>query len=90
METTRSTRLRLAASSIEINVITFSAAISVCEKCQRWQLALGLLAEMAFVKVAKDVIVYSAGISACEKGQQWQLAVRLLAELAFVKVPRTR
>ena len=47
---------------------------------------LGLLAEMALVRVQKDVITYNAAFSACEKGQQWQLVLGLLAEMAFVMV----
>ena len=41
---------------VDNSVITYSAAISACEKGQIWQIALGLLAEMAFVKVDQDVI----------------------------------
>ena len=65
-------------------MITYNAAISACEKGQQWQLALGLLAEMALLKVDKDVITYNAAISACEKGHQWQLALGLLAEMALL------
>ena len=57
--------------------IVLSSAISAFEKGQQWQLALGLLAEMVFVKVDKDVITFNAAISACEKGHQWQLALGL-------------
>ena len=31
---------------LERDVITYNAAISACEKCEQWRLALGLLAEM--------------------------------------------
>ena len=51
--------------SAGIDVVHYNAAVSgcgtggsgsACEKGQQWQLALGLLGEMAFVKVDKDVI----------------------------------
>ena len=64
---------------------THNAAFSAFEKGQQWQLALGLLAEMAFVKVDKTAITYNAAISACEKGHEWELALGVLAEMAFVK-----
>ena len=46
----------MAFVTVHKNVITYSAAISACEKGQQWQLAWGLLAEMAFVKIDKDMV----------------------------------
>jgi pentatricopeptide repeat protein len=63
------------------NVISFSAAISACEKGGQWQRALALLDEMRAKGVAPDVISFSAAISACEKGGQWQRALALLEEM---------
>ena len=53
------------------DVISFSAAISACEKGGRWEQALSLLKEMLDAGVALDVISFSAAMSACEKGGQW-------------------
>ena len=53
--------------SVNKNVITYSAAITACEKGQQWQIALELLAEMTFAKVGRSVIAFSAAISASEK-----------------------
>merc|ERR1712190_431614 len=63
------------------DVITYSAAISACEKGQRPQEALHLLQEMQLRGLVPDVITYSAAISACEKGQQPQQVLHLLQEM---------
>ena len=55
------------------NVISYNAAISACEKGQRWEKALQLVREGVWQGLAPNVISYSAAISACEKGQQRSL-----------------
>ncbi|CAE7604436.1 unnamed protein product [Symbiodinium sp. CCMP2592] len=62
----------------QANVVTFSSAISGCEKISAWQPVLLLLrqAQDAFVKA--DVIVFNAVASACQKGSDWQRAAQLL------------
>jgi pentatricopeptide repeat domain-containing protein 1 len=65
-------------SGLGPNVITYSAAISVCEKGQQWQQAVGSLTVMHQSGLLPNVNTYSAAISACEKGEQWQQALVLL------------
>ena len=60
------------------NVISFSAAISACEKGGHWHEAVRLLSVMSWEDLSPDVISFSADISACEKGGQWNEALRLL------------
>eukprot|EP00973_Karenia_brevis_P092825 12414284-Karenia_brevis.AAC.1 len=55
--------------SLHLDVISFSAAISVCEKGGQWQHAW---AEMRGERLHLDVISFSAAISAQEKGGRWQ------------------
>ena len=62
----------MRAAGLTPNAISYSAAISACEKGQQWQRALELLEEMKAAGVAPNVISYNAAISACEKGQQLQ------------------
>ena len=68
------------------NVITYSAAISACEKGQQPRSAMNLLTAMQPQDLAPNVITYSALISACTKGGQWEHAPELLAGLA-TKMP---
>merc|ERR1712048_7946 len=51
------------------DVITYSAAVSACEKGQKPQQALHLLQELPFRGLLPDMITYNAAILACGKGQ---------------------
>ncbi|CAE8615408.1 unnamed protein product, partial [Polarella glacialis] len=63
------------------NEISYSAAISACEKGGQWQLALSLLSSMPVMKAIPNEISYNAAISACEKGGQWLGALTLLQQM---------
>ena len=79
-------------------MISFSVAISACEKGGQWQRALALFDDMRKVGVTRrlesicragvtpSVISFSAANSACEKGGQWQQALPLLDELHMAGV----
>ena len=72
---------QMRSEGIEPNVITYSAAISACEKGKKWEKALSLLEQMRDARIKPDVISYSAAISACEKGGQWERALSLLEQM---------
>lgn len=68
------------------NVVTYSAAISACEKAGRMDEALVLLNELKAIDsddpmMQPNVVTYSAAISACEKAGRADHAVTLLGEL---------
>ncbi|MHA6881870.1 hypothetical protein [Ralstonia pseudosolanacearum] len=68
------------------NVVTYSAAISACEKAGRMDEALVLLSELKAIgsndpMMRPNVVTYSAAISACEKAGRADHAVALLSEL---------
>ena len=56
---------------LEPDVISYSAAISSCEKSELWEKALALLREMPSKWLEPNVVSYSATISSCEKSQLW-------------------
>jgi pentatricopeptide repeat protein len=58
-------------SSVESSTLTYSAAISACEKVGRWEIALQLFDTMVDSRCCADTIAYNAAISACEKGGDW-------------------
>ena len=63
------------------NVISFSSAISACEKSGQWQHALSLLRAMGQLRIAANLITYNAAIGSCARCGQWQHAELLLREL---------
>ena len=52
----------------ETDVMSYSAAMSACEKGYRWEQALSLFPEVRCYWLELDVISYNAAMSACEKG----------------------
>ena len=60
------------------DVITYSAAISACEKGKQADGALQLMQEMRHQGLLPDIITYSAAISASEKGKQADRALHLM------------
>ena len=75
--------------SLQADTASYSAAISACEKGQRWEMAFALFVEMPLVLIAEmpakwvdaDIVSYNAAIRACEKGRQWMMASGLPAEI---------
>ena len=55
---------QVARSLLKLNVVSYSAAISACEKDKHWQEALASLHEMATKLLMLNVISYSAAPSA--------------------------
>ena len=53
---------------VVLDVITYNAAISVCEKGEQWQQALGLLATTQNLMCSFNVITYNAAIVPVRKG----------------------
>jgi len=74
---------------VEPDVISYNAAISACEKAQKWQEAEKLFQEMLSsasdsVAVEPNVITYNALLSAYEKGHQWEKALKVLHSMMLV------
>ncbi|CAE7189943.1 unnamed protein product [Symbiodinium sp. CCMP2456] len=68
------------------DVISFSLAISTCERRGSWQRAVELLAGMPPADVRPDVISFNSTTSACGKGRQWQISVGLQADMRRTKL----
>ena len=60
------------------DVVTWSTAITACEKGQQWEGAFALLQEMGHQLLTPDAVSWNAAISACEMGKQWERALALL------------
>ena len=57
-----------------VSTTRFSSAISACEKCGEWRIALDLLDRMESEGIHRTAIAYNAAISACEKAMLPQKA----------------
>eukprot|EP00913_Durusdinium_trenchii_P026345 g24720.t1 len=65
----------MASSHLQPDVISFSSAISSCERAAAWQHAVRVFDQMLQAQIQADALSYSAVISACEKGGHWQHAL---------------
>eukprot|EP00434_Breviolum_minutum_P022565 symbB.v1.2.019910.t1/scaffold1583.1/size183753/10 len=61
-----------------MDVISYSAAISACEKSNEWQQSIRLLSELRSATLESDLILFNSVLSACSKGFQWTVALELL------------
>ena len=59
---------------VELDAISYSAAISACEKASEWTYALDLLSSMRREGFELDTISYVAAISAGERESEWTYA----------------
>eukprot|EP00913_Durusdinium_trenchii_P027254 g25569.t1 len=77
---------RMAQRQIRQDVISFSAAISSCEKASQWPFALLLFQQMHLAEIVPNNYSYSAAIISCQKGEQWQYALELFGSLKAAKL----
>ncbi|CAE7820860.1 rsmF, partial [Symbiodinium sp. CCMP2456] len=63
------------------DVISYSVAISACERTAEWCTALELLRSMEQQSVSSNIIACTSAISACASGGAWQQALGLFAAL---------
>ena len=72
---------------LEPTVITFSSAISACEKAGQWKEALKLLAMSRVSRVFPNVVTYNASISACAgKNGEWEQAMQLFWDMMLERL----
>ncbi len=66
---------QLQAVGGEPEAVTFTAALSACEKGWRWKHALELFHKLHSRCVQASLANFNSAISSCEKGQRWELAL---------------
>eukprot|EP00397_Hematodinium_sp_SG-2012_P018259 GEMP01018700.1.p1 GENE.GEMP01018700.1~~GEMP01018700.1.p1 ORF type:complete len:778 (-),score=183.43 GEMP01018700.1:398-2710(-) len=69
-------------------VVSYSAAISACEKAGEWVAAVRLLDTMKAENVAPNAIAYSATISACARAAEWSVALNIFDSMLSEKVKK--
>eukprot|EP00438_Fugacium_kawagutii_P031975 Skav234152 [mRNA] locus=scaffold2592:207880:209484:+ [translate_table: standard] len=73
-------------TTMQPNLVTYSAAISACQSAAQWQEAVFLFGKMRSKEMLPNVITYSAVLSACDKGGQWERSLKLLQEMGESQV----
>ncbi|CAE7933874.1 Zranb3 [Symbiodinium sp. KB8] len=66
------------AAETQRDLLSYSAAISGCERGGQWSQALMLLQAVSKRSLRRDVPFFSSAVSACEKGMQWLTTLQLL------------
>jgi pentatricopeptide repeat protein len=67
--------------AVQCDVLSYTSAISACEKCSEWQRALSLLQDLHLRSLSPNRITYIAVAAACDKASAWQPALTLLADM---------
>ena len=65
----------LLQEELESNVVTYSSAISACDKGGQWRRSVHLLAELLEVDLQPNVITCTSVVSSCGKSEQWKQAL---------------
>lgn len=65
---------------LQLDIISFDAGISACEKASEWEQALVLLDLSAQKALQPNVITCSALISACGNAGEWPCALHFFEE----------
>ncbi|CAE8635817.1 unnamed protein product [Polarella glacialis] len=65
----------------QLSAVHLNAAVSACEKGQRWQASLALLDEAERVGPQPDATTFNSTMAACLRGEQWQLTLALLGRM---------
>eukprot|EP00435_Cladocopium_sp_Y103_P058656 s309_g20.t1 len=68
------------------NTVSYSAAISSCEKAGNWSVMLLLLEDMLRETLRPNVVTLSACVACCEKGREWRRALEVLRQMERMQV----
>jgi pentatricopeptide repeat domain-containing protein 1 len=68
----------MAQAGVAPNVISYTSAITACDRCGEWQQALLLLQRMTAAAVQPNAITYTAVMSALARKGRYYEAMELL------------
>ncbi|OLP73705.1 Pentatricopeptide repeat-containing protein, chloroplastic, partial [Symbiodinium microadriaticum] len=64
----------------KLDIFSFGAALSACDRACLWEHALSILAELPARKLRANTVTCNTAISTCAKAGRWQVALQLLAD----------
>ncbi|CAE8624215.1 unnamed protein product [Polarella glacialis] len=73
-----------ANPELEVDLVTYNAAVAVCSSSVQWEFALALVEEMTSAGPRPDLVTASSLAQALEAAQQWPKLVPLLSSLVDV------
>lgn len=76
----------MVGTSMELDVVSFIAAMGVCGSSREWARALALLHDMRPQRLEPTVIAYNAALRACEKASRWHSALGVLATMESARM----
>ncbi|CAE7439591.1 unnamed protein product [Symbiodinium sp. CCMP2456] len=70
----------IPATSLQGNVVTYSAALAACADAVQWRAACQLFWDMASASVEANTVVFGAATGACAAAD-WRLAISMLSTM---------
>ncbi|CAE7820299.1 unnamed protein product [Symbiodinium sp. CCMP2592] len=64
----------------KLDVFSFGAALSACDRACLWEHSLSILAELPTRKLRANTVICNTAIGTCAKAGRWQVALQLLAD----------
>ena len=65
----------------DLDVVSYGAALSACDRASFWERALSLLADLQRRRLLANAVICNTAMSACAKAGQWGVALQMLAQL---------
>ncbi|OLP86367.1 Pentatricopeptide repeat-containing protein, chloroplastic [Symbiodinium microadriaticum] len=72
---------RMPATSLQGNVVTYSAALAACADAVQWHAACQLFWDMASASVEANTVVFGAATGAFAAADDWKLAISMLSTM---------
>ncbi|CAJ1436896.1 unnamed protein product [Effrenium voratum] len=66
---------------LQLTVVTYSTAISACERSGRWLEVLRLLEEMRTRQLPPNAVSYNSALAACGASRQWRQTMLLIDDM---------
>eukprot|EP00929_Paragymnodinium_shiwhaense_P114529 TRINITY_DN8297_c2_g1_i2.p1 TRINITY_DN8297_c2_g1~~TRINITY_DN8297_c2_g1_i2.p1 ORF type:complete len:413 (+),score=90.46 TRINITY_DN8297_c2_g1_i2:106-1344(+) len=73
-------KLQEAGVGNMVDIVSFNAAITACQRGGQWELALSIFEDAVRLGFDPDVFTYSALLSAAQSAQRWPLALQVFHE----------
>lgn len=63
------------------DIISFSAAVTACDRCDKWAASLSLLSRIFGSRLVPDTVLFNSVLHCLESPAQWRIALSLLRDM---------